>query len=102
MVKLNVDALAAKVGGRFHLAGLMQKRVRELMQGSPPLVDDVEGKSLEDIAALEIMQGKVWLLTGEAAEKERGKREKQMLSASADSAEGLPWQSLVEEKPTAE
>lgn len=102
MAKFDVDALAAKAGGGFHLVSLVQKRVRELMQGSPPLVDGTEGRTLEEIAVLEIMGGRIWLLSGEEAEKERRKQEKQMLAASADAADGLPWHSLADEKPPAE
>jgi DNA-directed RNA polymerase subunit omega len=36
---LKNDEIIQKVGGRFKLAALMQKRWVELMQGSRPMVD---------------------------------------------------------------
>lgn len=34
-----IDELDAKVGGRFKLTALLQKRIRELVAGAPRLVD---------------------------------------------------------------
>lgn len=98
MVDLDIDVLAAKVGGRFHLVSLMQKRVRELMQGAHPFVEDVEDKALEQVAGEEVLAGSVWLLIGEEADKARQKREKKAISATADKAEELPWTALTEGK----
>ena len=101
MVKLDIDVLAAKVGGRFHLVSLIQKRVRELMQGAEPLVEDTEGMTYEQIACAEILAGRLWLLTGEEAEKVRQKREKKAL-ASSEKLDELPWTSLTGERPRAD
>lgn len=54
----NTD-LINKVGGRFKLTALIQKRLEELMQGSRPLIEDSEGKTHLEIAVLEILQDKI-------------------------------------------
>ena len=41
MRKEGIEELAKLVGGRFKLSALLQKRVRELTLGAPPLVDKV-------------------------------------------------------------
>jgi DNA-directed RNA polymerase subunit omega len=51
--------IADKVGGRFKLSALIQKRMLELMQGSRPLITDTEGKTLMEIAVAEILQDKI-------------------------------------------
>lgn len=56
--ELRNDDIIDKVGGRFKLAALMQKRWLELMQGSRPMVDLPGGNELE-IIAREIMSGKI-------------------------------------------
>ncbi len=56
--ELKNDDIIDKVGGRFKLAALMQKRWLELMQGSRPMVDLPGGNELE-IIAREIMSGKI-------------------------------------------
>jgi DNA-directed RNA polymerase subunit omega len=48
-----------KVGGKFKLSALIQKRVLELMQGSRPLIENVQGKTLMEIAVSEILQDKI-------------------------------------------
>jgi DNA-directed RNA polymerase subunit K/omega len=102
MVNLDIDVLAVKVGGRFHLVSLIQKRVRELMQGAEPLVENTEGMTLEGIAGAELLAGKLWLLTGEEAEKTRQKREKKAIAATADKADELPWTALAEGRTSGE
>ena len=96
MVKLDIDVLAAKVGGRFHLVSLVQKRVRELMQGADPMVEVDEDMTLEDIAAAEALEGKLDLVVGDEAEELRKKKEKEVLS-SADTSRDLPWKALGDE-----
>jgi len=56
--ELKNDDIIEKVGGRFKLAALMQKRWLELMQGSRPMVDLPSGNELE-IIAQEIITGKI-------------------------------------------
>ena len=52
-----------KVGGKFKLSALIQKRMSELLQGSRPLIEDVEGKTLMEIVVAEIMQDKITIDT---------------------------------------
>ena len=48
-----------KVGGRFKLTVLVQKRLGELMQGARPLIEDTEGKTQLQIVIQEILQDKI-------------------------------------------
>jgi len=45
-----------KVGGRFRLSALIQKRMLEIMQGARPLIEDTEGKTAMEIVIQEIIQ----------------------------------------------
>ncbi len=56
--RLRQDDIIAKVGGRFKLTSLIQKRWLELMRGSRPLVDPT-GKTEMEIVMEEILQGKI-------------------------------------------
>jgi len=47
-----------KVGGRYILTALLQKRVRELVRGEKPLVE-VAGSDFIDLALAEVLEGKV-------------------------------------------
>ena len=51
--------LVEKVGGRFKLTALVQKRLMELMQGSRPLIEDIEGKTQLEIVIEEIKRDKI-------------------------------------------
>ena len=51
--------LIRKVGGKFKLTALIQKRLNELMQGSRPLIEDTEGLSQMEIVVQEIVQDKL-------------------------------------------
>ena len=53
-----------KVGGRFKLAALVQKRMAELLQGSRPLIEDTTGLTLLEIVAQEILQDKITIEGG--------------------------------------
>ncbi|MFO0840262.1 MAG: DNA-directed RNA polymerase subunit omega [Phycisphaerae bacterium] len=55
---LKSDEIINKVGGRFRLTSLIQKRWLELLQGSRPMVDPA-GKTQMEIVIEEILQGKV-------------------------------------------
>ena len=48
-----------KVGGRFKLSALIQKRMLELMEGSRPLIDDTEGMTTMEIVVQEIKLDKI-------------------------------------------
>jgi DNA-directed RNA polymerase subunit omega len=56
------DEIARKVGGRFKLTALIQKRMVSLNKGARPLVD-LPTKNLMEIAVAEIMQDKIYLDT---------------------------------------
>ena len=51
--------LANKVGGKFKLTALIQKRLCELLQGSRPLIEDTEGMTNLEIVVQEILQDKI-------------------------------------------
>ena len=74
MENLELDELTRIVGGRFCLVSLMQKRLRELQLGHPPLIENPEGMAPFEIVAEEIRQKKIWLVTGDEATKLRKAR----------------------------
>ena len=51
--------LVKKVGGRFKLTALIQKRLMELMQGGRPLIENSEGMSQLQIVVEEIKLDKI-------------------------------------------
>ncbi|TWT46133.1 RNA polymerase Rpb6 [Phycisphaerae bacterium RAS1] len=55
---LKSDVIINKVGGRFKLASLIQKRWLEIMQGARPLVDTA-GRTPIEVVIEEILQEKV-------------------------------------------
>ncbi|MEN6424833.1 MAG: DNA-directed RNA polymerase subunit omega [Phycisphaerales bacterium] len=57
--ELKSDEIVKKVGGRFKLAALIQKRMLELLQGSRPLIDNIEGRTMMEIVVQEILQDKI-------------------------------------------
>jgi DNA-directed RNA polymerase subunit omega len=68
---LKSDAIADKVGGRFKLCTLIQRRLVQLMDGARPLVER-QGRSDLEIVIEEILQDKLTLdllpaTAGEAA-----------------------------------
>ena len=66
--ELKSQELVDKVGGRFKLTALVQKRLSELMQGSRPLIKDIENKSMIEIVIQEILQDKITLDDGASSE----------------------------------
>ncbi|GAB4142920.1 MAG: DNA-directed RNA polymerase subunit omega [Planctomycetaceae bacterium] len=56
------EEIVKKVGGRFKLSSLIQKRLVALNRGSHPLVD-LPTKNLMEIVLEEIMQDKIYLDT---------------------------------------
>ena len=76
---LDLDVLVAKAGGRFRLVTLIQRRMRDLQRGAPPLVERISG-NLMQAAVEEYYRDKIWLVGGEEAEKLREDR----ASLSAD------------------
>ena len=57
--ELKSQDLINKIGGRFRLTALVQKRLGELLQGARPLIKDTEGKTLLEIVVHEILQDKI-------------------------------------------
>lgn len=60
--ELKQDTIAKKVGGRFKLSTLIQKRLVQLNRGAPPLVD-CQGKPTMSTVIEEIMTDKIYLDT---------------------------------------
>lgn len=58
------DELADKVGGRFKLTVLIQKRMRELNRGARPLIK-IDSSDHMDIVVAEIREGLIELAPGE-------------------------------------
>ena len=56
---LKSTEIVNKVGGRFKLTALIQKRLTELIQGARPLIEDIQGKTQLEIAIQEILQDKI-------------------------------------------
>ncbi len=65
-----LETLLAKMGGKFKLVTLFQKRMRELQRGLPRLISP-DSNNLWEIVSGEIMQSKVDLIMGEEAEQLR-------------------------------
>jgi len=57
--ELKSTELIDKVGGRFKLTALIQKRLDELVQGARPLIEDADGKTMLEIVVQEILQDKI-------------------------------------------
>jgi DNA-directed RNA polymerase subunit omega len=58
--ELKEEAIVRKVGGRFKLSTLVQKRMVQLNQGSRPLVD-FESQDKMQIVLQEVLQDKIYL-----------------------------------------
>ena len=56
---LKSEEIVQKVGGRFKLTALIQKRMVELMQGSRALVERKRGMTDMEVAIQEVLEGKV-------------------------------------------
>ncbi len=72
--ELKEEAIVNKVGGRFKLSTLIQKRLVQLNRGSRPLVD-LQSEDKMEIVIHEILQDKIYLnmsnevkVTGEGAD----------------------------------
>ena len=73
--ELKSTEIVNKVGGRFKLTALIQKRLDELVQGARPLIEDTEGRSMLEIVIQEILEDKITFDTKEDDEAQ-GKKEK--------------------------
>jgi DNA-directed RNA polymerase subunit omega len=56
---LKGEEIIHKVGGRFKLTALIQRRMLELMQGARPLVERERGMTDMEVAIQEIMEDKI-------------------------------------------
>jgi DNA-directed RNA polymerase subunit omega len=56
---LKSDEIVNKVGGRFKLTALIQKRWLQLMDGARPLVERREGQTELELVIEEILQDKI-------------------------------------------
>lgn len=63
MEKHLYDELAEKAGGRFKLAVLVQKRIREIIKSGTP-VHEKDNKHLINLVLQEIKEGKIELIDG--------------------------------------
>ena len=73
--ELKSEEIVNKVGGRFKLTALVQRRMAELLQGGRPLIKDTEGKTMLEIVIQEILQDKIEIDDGvpSGAEADSGK-----------------------------
>ncbi len=69
--ELKNTELVNKLGGRFKLSALIQRRMLEIMQGARPLIEDAEGLTMMEIAIREIAEDKITIDLGTSAEPER-------------------------------
>jgi len=63
---LKSDEIVKKVGGRFRLTALIQRRLGELIDGARPLVER-NGMSDLEVVVQEIMQDKITIDDGTSA-----------------------------------
>ncbi len=56
---LKSDEIVNKVGGRFKLTALIQKRILELMDGARPLVERTDNMTDLELVIQEILQDKI-------------------------------------------
>ena len=57
--ELKSTEIINKVGGRFKLTALVQRRLQELLSGGRPLIDDTEDMTQMEIVIQEILQDKI-------------------------------------------
>jgi DNA-directed RNA polymerase subunit omega len=72
---LRSDELIKKIGGKFKLTALIQRRWLQLLQGERPLVRDIEGLTDMEIIIREILEGKIEMELLE--EREEGESEEE-------------------------
>ncbi len=56
---LKSEEIVHKVGGRFKLTALIQRRMLEIIQGSRPLVPRKKGMTEMEVAIQEILEDKI-------------------------------------------
>jgi DNA-directed RNA polymerase subunit omega len=71
--ELKSEKIISKVGGKFKLTALVQKRLAELLQGGRPLIKDTEGKTMLEVVIQEILQDKITIDDGVSPEPAENK-----------------------------
>jgi len=71
--ELKSEEIINKVGGKFRLTALVQRRLAELLQGGRPLIKDTEGKTMLEIVIQEILQDKIAIDDGVPSEPTENK-----------------------------
>ena len=56
---LKSEEIIRKIGGKFRLTALIQRRMLELMQGSRPLVERSRGMTVMELVIQEILEDKI-------------------------------------------
>lgn len=56
---LKSEEIIRKIGGKFRLTALIQRRMLELMQGARPLVERTRGMTDMELAIQEILEDKI-------------------------------------------
>ena len=56
---LRNEEIVRKIGGKFRLTALIQRRMLELMQGSRPLVERTKGMTDMELVIQEILEDKI-------------------------------------------
>ncbi len=74
--ELKSEKIINKVGGKFKLTALVQKRLGELLQGSRPLIEDVGGKTMLEIVIQEILQDKIAIDDGLTTKSSKNTKKK--------------------------
>ena len=71
--ELKSTNIIKKVGGKYRLTALIQRRLDELMQGARPLIEDTEGKTQLEIVIQEILRDKITIdhETGDATKPDK-------------------------------
>ena len=78
---LKSDEIVNKVGGRFKLCALIQRRLEQLVDGARPLIER-DGRSDLEVVVEEIMQDKITL----TFEEPKDPAEKSLAGAGAGEA----------------
>ena len=68
--ELRSEEILNKVGGKFKLTALVQRRMSELLQGGRPLIEDIENKTMLEIVVQEILQDKIAVDDGTSEKSE--------------------------------
>lgn len=69
ITELKDDAIIRKVGGRFKLTALIQRRWLQLLQGARPMID-TEGLTTMEVVVKEISEGLIIAKTPKKSEDE--------------------------------